>query len=391
MGQAMPAPNTARTRNKRRTSYAQTAFVLQGGGALGAYQAGVYHALSAAGYEPDWVCGISIGAVNAAIIAGNEPENRVPRLRQFWEQATSSFPWPAPACGDAARRLFNALSAQTAVVAGQPGFFRPRALPGAWWPQGAPDEVSAYDTSPLRSTLERLVDFDRINAGKTRLSLGAVSVRLGNVVYFDSADRVITADHVMASGALPPGFPAIRIDNESYWDGGLVSNTPLVHVLEAGPRQDTLIFQVDLFNARGDLPRDLIEVEERRKHIAYSSRTRLNTDHFREKHALRRAIAALFERLPPDIRQDEEMQRLRSLGADHAVSIVHLIYRRRSYESVAIDYEFSRASMEEHWRAGYEDGLRTLRQPLWLEPAGGEGVRVYDLTQEPARQPATEE
>ncbi|WP_081162138.1 DUF3734 domain-containing protein [Ensifer aridi] len=366
--------------NRQKSAYAQTALVLQGGGALGAYQAGVYQALSEGGYEPDWVCGVSIGAINAAIIAGNEPEDRLRRLKAFWERITCAFPWPAPAWDTTARRFFNAVSTGASVLAGQPGFFQPRLSPGAWLQQRSPDVVSVYDTSPLRETLEELVDFDRINAGKTRLSLGAVSVSTGNGIYFDSAERAITADHVMASGALPPGFPAICIDGEFYWDGGLISNTPLVHVLDEGPKQDTLVFQVDLFDARGALPGDAIEVEERRKHITFSSRTRFSTDHFQELHALRRAIVKLFEQLPLRARQDAEVQRLRDLGTSHAISIVHLIYRRRDFECMAIDYEFSRASMEEHWRSGYEDGNRTLEQPLWLSPPAEEdGVRIIDV------------
>ncbi|WP_373414442.1 DUF3734 domain-containing protein [Ensifer aridi] len=367
-------------RNRQKSAYAQTALVLQGGGALGAYQAGVYQALSEGGYEPDWVCGVSIGAINAAIIAGNEPEDRLRRLKAFWERITCAFPWPAPAWDTTARRFFNAVSTGASVLAGQPGFFQPRLSPAAWLQQRSPDVVSVYDTSPLRETLEELVDFDRINAGKTRLSLGAVSVSTGNGIYFDSAERAITADHVMASGALPPGFPAICIDGEFYWDGGLISNTPLVHVLDEGPKQDTLVFQVDLFDARGALPGDAIEVEERRKHITFSSRTRFSTDHFQELHALRRAIVKLFEQLPLRARQDAEVQRLRDLGTSHAISIVHLIYRRRDFECMAIDYEFSRASMEEHWRSGYEDGNRTLEQPLWLSPPAEEdGVRIIDV------------
>jgi NTE family protein len=338
------------------------------------------------------VCGISIGAINAAIIAGNKPEDHLPRLKQFWKKTTSAFPWPAPDWSDTARRFFNGLSAAVSIVGGQPGFFRPRFPPAAWHVHGSPDVLGIYGTSPLRETLGELVDFDRINSGKTRLSLGAVNIRLGNVTYFDSAERLITVDHVMASGALPPGFPAIAIDGDYYWDGGLVSNTPLVQVLETGLKQDTLVFQVDLFSARGNLPADLIEVEERRKHIAFSSRTRLNTDHFREKHRLRRAIVTLFEQLPPETRQRPESQRLRDLGTDHAVSIVHLIYRRRTYEEQAIDYEFSRASMAGHWRAGFEDAARTLRNPRWLEPpAERDGLRVYDLTQADPGQAGIEE
>jgi NTE family protein len=266
--------------SRQKSAYAQTALVLQGGGALGAYQAGAYQALSEGGCEPDWVCGVSIGAINAAIIAGNEPKDRLPRLKAFWERTTCAFPWPAPAWDTIARRFFNAVSTGASVLAGQPGFFQPRLPPAAWPQRRSPDAVSVYDTSPLRQTLEELVDFDRINAGRTRLSLGAVNVSTGNGIYFDSVERAITADHVMASGALPPGFPAICIEGDFYWDGGLISNTPLVHVLDGGPKRDTLVFQVDLFDARGELPGDAIEVEERRKHITFSSRTRFSTDHF---------------------------------------------------------------------------------------------------------------
>jgi NTE family protein len=364
------------------SGYAQTALVLQGGGALGAYQAGVYEGLQQAGYEPGWLSGISIGAINAAIIAGNKPEDRLSKLREFWEQVTSAFPWPAPVFRGNARRIFNALSAEASVACGQPGFFRPRSPWTLPFLDGAPGALSVYDTAPLRTTLERLVDFDRINSGMIRLTLGAVNVRLGNFVYFDTTETRITADHVMASGALPPGFPPVCIDGEHYWDGGLVSNTPLVPVLDKGAKQDTLVFQVDLFGARGELPRDLLEVEMRRKQISYSSRTRLNTDQFREKHALRQAIVKLFEHLPPQVKQSEEMQRLRDLGADHQVSIVHLIYRRQAYEGQTFDYEFSRASMQEHWRAGRDDARGTLRRPLWLEPPSEtDGVRVFDLCQ----------
>jgi NTE family protein len=364
--------------------YSQTAIVFQGGGALGAYQAGAYQALSEAGCEPDWLSGISIGAINSAIIAGNEPELRLPKLRQFWEQSTTSFSWPTFDLGDDFRRMFNRISAGSSAFYGQSGFYKPRIPPAFMQPHGAPGALSVYDTSPLRSTLEKLVDFERINAQKTRLSLGAVNIRLGNFVYFDSANDEITPDHVMASAALPPGFPPIKITGEYYWDGGLVSNTPLVHVLETGLTKDTLVFQVDLFSARGEVPGDLLEVEERRKHITFSSRTRLNTDTFREKHELRRAIVDLFEHLPPESRQNEKILKLRDLGDDHAVAIVHLIYRRASYEGQAIDYEFSRKSMEEHWQAGLDDGRRTLEQPRWLEPSDGvDGVRIFDLTQNP--------
>ncbi len=366
-----------------RGPYAQTALVFQGGGALGAYQAGVYQALAEAGCAPDWLSGISIGAINAAIIAGNEPDMRLPRLRQFWKQSTSSFRWPALDFGDDMRRLFNYTSAISSLLSGQAGFFQPRFIPPFLQPHGTSGALSVYDTSPLRTTLEALVDFDRINSGKTRLSLGAVNIRLGNFVYFDNTECKITPAHVMASAALPPAFPPIEIEGEFYWDGGLVSNTPLVHVLDTGLTHDTLVFQVDLFSARGNVPGDLIEAEERKKHIVYSSRTRLNTDNFREKHALRQAIVELFEQLPPPLKQNEKIRKLRDLGDDHAVAVVHLIYRRASYEGQATDYEFSRASMDEHWQTGLDDGRRTLRRPRWLERwEGVGGVRVFDLAQD---------
>lgn len=381
----MSAAPTPKSIHPFRGRYNQTALVFQGGGALGAYQAGVYQALTDGSCEPDWLAGISIGAINAAIVAGNEPEMRLPRLRQFWEQVTGTFHWPATALGDAARRMFNQTSAVSTMLTGQPGFFKPQLVPPYMQPRGTPGALAVYDTAPLRQTLNELVDFDRINAGKTRLSLGAVNIRLGNFVYFDSTETRITADHVMASGALPPGFPPIEIDGEYYWDGGVVSNTPLVHVLDGGLADDTLVFQVDLFSARGDVPTTLLEAEERKKHITYSSRTRLNTDSFRERYQLRNAIAKMFDRLPDDVKQDAEIGKLRELGDTHAVAIVHLIYRRAKYEGQACDYEFSRASMIDHWQAGLDDARLTLARPQWLEPWDGDGgVRVYDLTRDSA-------
>ena len=366
-----------------KSPFTKTALVLQGGGALGAYQAGVYEALSEAGYEPDWLAGISIGAINAAIIAGNKPEHRLLRLKEFWQRITSLMvAQPVPEIGEQGRRIFNRTSALISMLFGLPGFFKPKIPPALMQPQGAPGALSFYDTSPLRATLARLIDFDLINNGSApRLSLGAVNIRTANFVYFDSVQRTITLDHVMASAALPPGFPPVEIEGEQFWDGGLVSNTPLSYVLEDGPREDTLVFQVDLFSALGPMPRDLFEVEERRKDISYSSRTRLNTDNFRRKHQLRRAIADLYRQLPADIKQRPDLQALRTLGEHHAVSIVHLIYRRKNYDIDAKDYEFSRASMQDHWRTGVQDTHRTLHHQSWLRPlADDEGVRVFDLT-----------
>ena len=256
---------------QRRLPFERVALVLQGGGALGAYQAGVYEALAESRIEPNWIAGISIGGINAAIIAGNPPNMRVDRLREFWTQVTSHVPrhwfgWAA-AKGDGARNLLNQLSANLALMQGANGFFTARPLSPWLQPSGTLEATSFYDTRELKCTLERLVDFDRLNAGLLRFSVGAVNVRTGNFVYFDTTTHTIRPEHVMASGALPPGFPAIEIEGEHYWDGGLVSNTPLQWVVESEPRRDTLAFQVDLWSARGAFPRNMAEVATRQKEI----------------------------------------------------------------------------------------------------------------------------
>ncbi|HLI10809.1 MAG TPA: DUF3734 domain-containing protein [Alphaproteobacteria bacterium] len=371
---------------RNRPDFECIALLLQGGGALGAYQGGVYQALWEAELEPDWVAGISIGAINAAIIAGNPREARVERLRAFWELVTGGplGRWAdgfeaLQVKGNDARSLFNQMSASYALVGGAPGFFTPRVPPPWLYPTGAKEATSYYDTKDLKATLERLVDFDRINADGMRFSVGAVNVRSGNFVYFDTLTHTIRPEHVMASGALPPGFPAIEIEGEYYWDGGLVSNTPLNWVVN-GPRQDTLAFQVDLWSARGEFPGNLPEVMVRQKEIQYSSRTRLNTDNFKQTQRVRCALARLLDRLPDELRDDPETEVLRSF-ADHKVyNIVHLIYRAKRYEGDSKDYEFSRVSMEEHWRAGYNDTVRTLRHPEVLErPHTLEGVATFDI------------
>jgi len=361
--------------------------LLQGGGALGAYQAGVYQALSEANVHPDWVAGISIGAINSAIIAGNPPEQRIDRLRAFWEGITANplFDWVAAADqfapkGDIARSAFNQLSAAWAMVGGAPGFFALR-QPAPWLhPGGCLEATSFYETKLLKATLEQLVDFERINSGAMRFSVGAVNVRTGNFVYFDNTTREIRPEHVIASGSLPPGFPAIEIEGEHYWDGGLISNTPLQWVVDHGPRQDTLAFQVDLWSARGELPGNLAEVTTRQKEIQYSSRTRANTDQFKRLQRTRCALATLLEKLPDDLKASEEVRLLRSIADRKLYSIVHLIYRSKHYEGNSKDYEFSRLTMEEHWRAGYHDAVRTLRHEEVLErPDTMEGLSTFDL------------
>jgi len=366
------------------------ALVLQGGGALGSYQAGVYQALAEANLHPDWVAGISIGSINAAIIAGNPPEKAVEMLRGFWESITAAAPglwsneWLSDLVrGEAARSLLNQMNAFSALIGGAAGFFELR-VPAPWLhPAGCPDATSFYETKLLRATLERFVDFDRINAGATRISLGAVNVRTGNFVYFDNTTHIIGPEHVMASGALPPGFPAVEIEGEHYWDGGLISNTPLEWVVDSEPRQDTLAFQVDLWSARGDFPRDLAEVAMRQKDIQYSSRTRAQTNQFRRFQRRRYVLSLLLKKLPPELRNSPEAQELAVLADNKVFSIVHLIYRSKHYEGQAKDYEFSRLTMEEHWQAGYIDTVRTLRHPEALErPTALEGVATFDLAQD---------
>src|SRR6476660_9675338 len=288
---------------------AQPVLVLQGGGALGCYQAGAYQALCHFDFEPEWVAGISIGAINAAIIAGNGPEKRVDRLKEFWNMVSSPVSWNPVTPGDRARSLFNETSAALIATFGVPGFFAPRVPPAPFWPPGSPQSQSYYDTAPLKKTLERLVDFDRINDLKTRLSVGAVGVTSGNFKYFDNYEfkklgKKIGPEHIMASGALPPGFPSVIIDGEHYWDGGIASNTPLDFVLDEEISRDLLIFQVDLFSARGPLPTSLMEANGREKDIRFYSRTRMNTDKNKQLHNARRAVRDLIGKLPEDLKND---------------------------------------------------------------------------------------
>jgi NTE family protein len=375
------SPASARTPAK-----AQRVLVLQGGGALGSYQAGAYQALSRADFEPEWVAGISIGAINAAIIAGNPPEKRVARLKEFWEMVSAPVPWNPITSSDRGRSYFNETSAALIAAFGVPGFFTPRIPPAPLWPQGSPQAQSYYDTAPLRTTLERLVDFDRINDLKTRLSVGAVSVTSGNFRYFDNFEfskqgKKIGPEHIMASGALPPGFPSIVIEGEHFWDGGVASNTPLDYVLEMETRNDLLIFQVDLFSARGLLPETLLEAAEREKDIRYSSRTRMNTDKNKRIHDIRVALRELIEKLPDELTNHPSVEILREAAKENAVTVVHLIYRSKNYESSSKDYDFSHVGMVEHWSAGERDVHLSMRHKDWLErPPSGETMVTYDLT-----------
>ena len=358
----------------------RVALVLQGGGALGAYQAGVYQAMHEAGIEPDWVSGVSIGAINSAIIAGNPPKQRLKNLRRFWETITERKIWPFTPDGDVFRKARNATSSWMTTVSGQPGFFTPR-FPNPWMSfTGAQAATSYYDTSPLKETLNELVDFSLINDRAVRFSVGAVNVLSGNFVYFDNAKEEIEPEHIMASGALPPALPMVKIGTDHFWDGGIVSNTPLQHLLDQDDRLNTLIFQVDLFSARGVLPRDLQDVMARHKDIMYSSRTRYTTDVYRSMYTWKTRLAKALAKIPEDRLSDDERRLLDELSDLPEISILHIIYQQKAYEGHAKDHEFSGTSMREHWQSGYEDTKRTLKHQKWLEmPHKGEGIVVHDV------------
>ena len=335
--------------------HARRVLVLQGGGALGSYQGGVFEALTAHDLQPDWVAGISIGAINAALIVGNPPELRVARLREFWETASSGLVSAPPVPGDGARGAFNAVSAGMIALFGAPGFFAPRFAPGWGAAAGSAEALSLYDTAPLHATLRRLVDFGRINDGPVRLTVGAVDVETGDSVIFDSRERRIGPEHIMASGALPPGLPPVEIEGRLYWDGGLVSNTPLQFVLDEDDSGDLMIFQIDLFNARGPRPKSLMDCDEREKDIRYSSRTRMNTKMMKTMHDAKAAVRTLLASLPADFAAREDVGLLAQVAKENAVAVVQLIYRKRPYEGGSKDFEFSRQSMLDHWAAGQAD------------------------------------
>jgi NTE family protein len=361
----------------------QTVLVLQGGGALGAYQAGVYEGMAEHGLAPDWVTGVSIGAINGALIAGNPVERRLERLREFWNRVSSGQPWNPLAQLAPLRAGLNRFSAFAAATFGVPGFFSPRIPPALFAPEATPEALSIYDTSPLRRTLGELVDFDFLNREQgVRLSVGSVNVHTGNSVYFDNRERKLGADHIMASGSLPPGFPPVMIDGEHYWDGGIVSNSPLWHVMDDSPCLNALIVQVDLFSAKGDLPANLDQVLERAKDIRYSSKTRSNTKRVQDLENLRRALSRLMEKLPADLQEDPDYKLLQgALGQKREITIAHLINRRFAHSADSKDHEFSRTTVRQLWQAGLDDVRRTAAHRDWLKATEVEsGVRVFDLS-----------
>lgn len=356
------------------------ALVLQGGGALGSYQAGVIEALADTGIAIDWVAGISIGAVNAAIVAGNPPDKRVERLKAFWDTTTSALPSFPIFPQDQVREFVHEWSAWSVMATGVPGFFTPRGVPPTFAAPGTPAALSFYDSAPLASTLDTLIDWDLLNTGPVRLSVGAVDVESGNFRYFDTTTERLDARHIMASGALPPGFAPVEIDGKLYWDGGLVSNTPLTHVLD---HQDEamLVFQCDLFSSNAEPPRTLMDVMAREKEIRYSSRTRWVSAEAVRRRGVRDAIRRVLDKLPAGMADDPDVEALAALATEHPLSLVQLIHRANAWEGGSRDYEFSQRTMREHWQAGRNAVADTMANSRVLAENIVDGrTAAFDLT-----------
>lgn len=377
------ASSPSSPRSSSSSPKARIALVLQGGGALGAYQAGVYQAMHEHDLTPDWVVGTSIGAINAAIIAGNRREDRIPRLRAFWESVSHADALDLRAVPDATRQLMTWATTMDTFARGVPGFFTPRPFnPFAVGLPVPPEEASFYNTEELRTTLNKYVDFDYLN-DKTegiRLTVSAVKVTCGSLVAFDSSLHMLSAEHVMASGALPPGFAPVRVDGDLYWDGGLYSNTPLEAVLNDEPRQDTLCMMVDLWHADGPEPRTYEEVQTRQKDVTFASRSQRHIDAYLKQHQLRKMARELYERMPAELRKPSDRKQLAELGADTTIHIVRLPYAGRDWNMASKDVNFSRGSIEWRWEQGYQDALRGIQVsqgcPFNVSDAG---VVVHEL------------
>jgi NTE family protein len=357
------------------TEFSQTVLVLQGGGALGAYQAGVYQALHEAGIEPDWVIGTSIGAINACLIAGNEPQHRIEKLRAFWREVEYGL----------AANVFAGLpggaqmSRLMTMINGLPAFFTPNpaALMGLGWTMGA-EQAGQYTTAPLRKTLERLVDFRRINQGRTRIAVGAANVCTSQMHYFDSRDGEFRIEHVLASGALPPAFPAVRIDGELYWDGGILSNTPLEAIFDDNPRRNSLVFSVHVWNPDGAEPVTIGQVLNRQKDVQFASRSRSQVARQKQIHKLRHVIAELAARLPEAERGDNMVRELAGYGCLTQMHVVALVAPSLPNEDHTKDIDFSGAGIRARWDAGYAQTMAAIEQAAWKTPVDSlEGVFLH--------------
>jgi len=356
----------------------QVVLVLQGGGALGAYQVGVYEAMHEHGAEPDWVIGTSIGAINAALIAGNTPANRFARLREFWSRVEAEA--STPDFLQFFTGLANASVNLSTVARGIPAFFAPHGP--AWFGSHIPlgvESAAYYTTKPLRETLSGLIDLEHIAARSVRLTVGAVNVRSGAMRYFDSRDETVTLDHVIASGALPPAFPAVRIDGDPYWDGGIYSNTPIEAVLDDKPRRDSVIFAVQMWNPEGPEPATLWQVMGRQKDIQFASRADSHIARQKQIHHLRHVIRELSRRIPERARDMPDVRELASWGCGTTMHVARLVAPKIDGEDHTKDIDFTAAGIRERWRAGYEDTMRMLEAAPWrtaVDPV--EGVIIHD-------------
>ena len=354
----------------------QTVLVLQGGGALGAYQIGVYQALHEAGIEPDWVVGTSIGAINAALIAGGPPAQSMDRLREFWKRVEHGSFLGSPLPNWFAKAARNML----AITSGVPAFFQPN--PAAFVSQHAPlgaEHAGYYSVEPLWDTLGELIDFDAINDGPMRLTVGASNVQTSEMVYFDSRHARLDLRHIMASGALPPAFPAVRIGEELYWDGGILSNTPVEIVFDDQPRENALVFAVHLWNPHGPEPETIWDVMNRQKDVQYSSRAASHIKRQRQLHRLRHVVSELVEMMPVEARSDERFADLAGYGCTTTMHVVRLLAPSLDYEDHAKDIDFSPEGIGQRWEAGYQHTVETLEKAPWradFDP--GEGFILYE-------------
>jgi NTE family protein len=377
------------TGSRRSLSFDGIALVFQGGGALGAYQAGVFQAIHEENIEVSWVCGTSIGAVNGALIVGNLPERRVERLREFWETITApqvsflNMPWfpnLSSAESSQTRSWANKISIFTTMLQGAPGFFAARPFPPVNSAVKDPTQVGYYDISPLKATLERLVDFDLINSHSTRLSVGATNLQTGASTFFNSNERALSVSHILASTSLPPAFPPTEVEGEYYWDGAVVSNTPMQHVIDNRQRNSALIFQVDLWDPKGEVPLDIPSAFLRATEIHSASRVNISIEQYKKLEKHRLALCSFFDRLPEQFRNDPDAEFLEQEARIKAATIVQLRYQSRKYEISGKTFEFSRRAMEEHWQAGYEDTKIALEEPGVLDPPNvAEALRIFDV------------
>ena len=382
--------STARTTKSRAAP--QTVLVLQGGGALGAYQGGVFEALSEHELVPDWVVGTSIGAINSAIIAGNPPERRLERLREFWDLVGRDDPLTPFAANPFTAWLapwFDASGLWNTLAHGIPGFFEPRRGGVLNLNQMVPTpDASFYDTAPLRTTLEHLVDFDYLHTQRVRCTVCAVEVGTGELVAFDSRKHRLAPEHIMASGALPPGFPPVIIEGKAYWDGGIYSNTPVDIVMDDAERRDTLCFMVDLWDPTEAEPRSISAAMARQKDIQYASRTREHLEDHRTMQNMRRAIEILARRLPARYRDDPALRGLTGLGCTSTINIVRLIMKAMPSDDHNKDIDFSRQRLAARWQAGVHDAERALRHKRWLAPLPAPvGMVIHELVQEENQAP----